>query len=47
MGEAFGQDKLIGIGDLHLKRVGTRRIGLNFGGKWTDGTGMTENAIYH
>lgn len=27
------------------QRVGSRRIGLNFGGKWTDGTGMTENAI--
>ncbi|TQR05526.1 DUF2804 domain-containing protein [Psychrobacillus soli] len=26
-------------------RIGLRRIGLNFGGKWTDGTGMTENAI--
>ena len=25
--------------------LGPRRIGLNFGGKWTDGTGMTENAI--
>ncbi|MCG7335036.1 DUF2804 domain-containing protein [Sporosarcina sp. ACRSM] len=23
-----------------------RRIGLNFGGTWTDGTGMTENAIF-
>ncbi|MFF5994127.1 DUF2804 domain-containing protein [Lysinibacillus sp. KU-BSD001] len=23
-----------------------RRIGLNFGGKWTDGTGMTENAVF-
>ena len=23
-----------------------QRIGLNFGGKWTDGTGMTENAIF-
>lgn len=23
-----------------------RRIGLNFGGQWTDGTGMTENAIF-
>jgi len=28
------------------QRVGTKRIGLNFGGKWTDGTGMTENAIF-
>lgn len=27
------------------QRVGSRRIGLNFGGKWTDGTGMTENAV--
>ena len=23
-----------------------KRIGLNFGGKWTDGTGMTENAVF-
>lgn len=23
-----------------------KRIGLNFGGQWTDGTGMTENAIF-
>ncbi len=23
-----------------------QRIGLNFGGQWTDGTGMTENAIF-
>lgn len=22
------------------------RLGLNFGGKWTDGTGMTENAVF-
>lgn len=28
------------------QRVGGRRIGLNFGGQWTDGTGMTENAIF-
>ncbi|MGB2993210.1 MAG: DUF2804 domain-containing protein [Paenisporosarcina sp.] len=28
------------------QRVGNRRIGLNFGGKWTDGTGMTENAVF-
>ncbi|SFQ32211.1 Protein of unknown function [Psychrobacillus psychrotolerans] len=28
------------------QRVGSKRIGLNFGGKWTDGTGMTENAIF-
>ena len=27
------------------QRMRGRRIGLNFGGKWTDGTGMTENAI--
>lgn len=23
-----------------------KRVGLNFGGQWTDGTGMTENAIF-
>lgn len=28
------------------QRIGKRRIGLNFGGTWTDGTGMTENAIF-
>lgn len=28
------------------QRIRGRRIGLNFGGKWTDGTGMTENAIF-
>ncbi len=28
------------------QRVGGRRVGLNFGGKWTDGTGMTENAVF-
>jgi hypothetical protein len=28
------------------QRLGGRRIGLNFGGQWTDGTGMTENAIF-
>ncbi len=28
------------------QRVGHHRIGLNFGGKWTDGTGMTENAVF-
>ncbi|MDX1807065.1 MAG: DUF2804 domain-containing protein [Paenisporosarcina sp.] len=28
------------------QRVGNKRIGLNFGGKWTDGTGMTENAVF-
>lgn len=28
------------------QHVGGKRIGLNFGGKWTDGTGMTENAIF-
>ena len=27
------------------QRIGSRRVGLNFGGKWTDGTGMTENAV--
>lgn len=26
--------------------LGGKRIGLNFGGQWTDGTGMTENAIF-
>ena len=25
--------------------AGGRRVGLQFGGKWTDGTGMTENAL--
>lgn len=28
------------------QRYGRRRIGLNFGGRWTDGTGMTENAVF-
>lgn len=28
------------------QRIGRRRIGLNFGGQWTDGTGMTENAVF-
>lgn len=28
------------------QRLGHRRIGLNFGGQWTDGTGITENAIF-
>jgi hypothetical protein len=28
------------------QRTGVHRIGLNFGGKWTDGTGMTENAVF-
>lgn len=28
------------------QRLGGRRIGLNFGGQWTDGTGMTENAVF-
>lgn len=28
------------------QRQGHRVIGLNFGGQWTDGTGMTENAIF-
>lgn len=27
------------------QRVRNKRVGLNFGGKWTDGTGMTENAV--
>lgn len=27
------------------QQIGGRRIGLNFGGKWTDGTGMTENGF--
>lgn len=28
------------------QRIRGQRIGLNFGGKWTDGTGMTENAVF-
>ncbi len=28
------------------QRLRGRRFGLNFGGKWTDGTGMTENAVF-
>ncbi|SEI76750.1 Protein of unknown function [Bhargavaea ginsengi] len=28
------------------QQYGRRRIGLNFGGQWTDGTGMTENAVF-
>ncbi|WPK12686.1 DUF2804 domain-containing protein [Lysinibacillus louembei] len=28
------------------QRIRGKRIGLNFGGQWTDGTGMTENAIF-
>lgn len=28
------------------QRLRNQRIGLNFGGQWTDGTGMTENAIF-
>ena len=28
------------------QRSGGRRIGLNLGGQWTDGTGMTENAVF-
>jgi len=28
------------------QRLRGRRIGLNFGGQWTDGTGMTENAVF-
>lgn len=28
------------------QRLRGKRVGINFGGKWTDGTGMTENAIF-
>ena len=28
------------------QRINGYRLGLNFGGKWTDGTGMTENAVF-
>ena len=28
------------------QRINGHRLGLNFGGKWTDGTGMTENAVF-
>ena len=28
------------------QRIRGKRIGLNFGGQWTDGTGMTENAVF-
>ena len=28
------------------QRLRGKRVGLNFGGKWTDGTGMTENAVF-
>lgn len=28
------------------QRMRGRRLGLNFGGVWTDGTGMTENAVF-
>lgn len=28
------------------QRLGYHRVGLNLGGSWTDGTGMTENAIF-
>ncbi len=28
------------------QRLGFHRVGLNLGGQWTDGTGMTENAIF-
>jgi Protein of unknown function (DUF2804) len=28
------------------QRIRDKRVGLNFGGKWTDGTGMTENAVF-
>jgi len=28
------------------QRLRDKRVGLNFGGKWTDGTGMTENAVF-
>lgn len=27
------------------QKIGSKKVGLNFGGKWTDGTGMTENAV--
>ncbi len=27
------------------QKIGNTRVGLNLGGKWTDGTGMTENAV--
>lgn len=28
------------------QRLGFHRVGLNLGGSWTDGTGMTENALF-
>ena len=28
------------------QRIGFHRVGLNLGGSWTDGTGMTENAFF-
>ena len=28
------------------QKIRGKRVGLNFGGKWTDGTGMTENAVF-
>lgn len=28
------------------QKIRNQRIGLNFGGKWTDGTGITENAVF-
>ena len=28
------------------QRINGYRLGLNFGGQWTDGTGMTENAVF-
>ncbi|TSI05966.1 DUF2804 domain-containing protein [Lysinibacillus sp. BW-2-10] len=28
------------------QQIRDKRIGLNFGGHWTDGTGMTENAVF-
>ncbi|KGR76120.1 DUF2804 domain-containing protein [Ureibacillus sinduriensis] len=28
------------------QRIRNQRIGINFGGQWTDGTGMTENAVF-
>ncbi|PID15231.1 hypothetical protein CSV63_08675 [Sporosarcina sp. P34] len=28
------------------QRTSGKRIGLNFGGSWTDGTGLTENAVF-
>ena len=28
------------------QRTGGKRVGLNLGGGWTDGTGLTENAVF-